>query len=266
LAEEGYGTRTIAKTLHVSRVSVKRVIASGQATVPTIERTGQLTPHGDKIRQLFLECGGNRIRVHEELAARYQIEVPYSTLTHFCRRAEIGVAPKEAAGRYHFEPGEEMQHDTSPHDVVVGGKRMRLQCASLVMCFSRRRFIQCYPRWQRFQVKVFFTQALPFFGVASKRCMLDNSTVIMLGGTGKNAHPAPEMAAFSKHFGFEFVAHALGHANRSARVEAPFNHVEKNFYPGRTFTHRPRRPQSAGGPMVSGLQQRLSQELRWGSR
>jgi hypothetical protein len=23
-------------------------------------------------------------------------------------------------GRYHFEPGEEMQHDTSPHDVHLG--------------------------------------------------------------------------------------------------------------------------------------------------
>jgi hypothetical protein len=47
--------------------------------------------------------------------------------------------------------------------------------------------------------------------------------------------PAPEMAAFAKRFGFGFVAHEKGDANRSARVERPFDHIERNFYPGRTF-------------------------------
>jgi hypothetical protein len=42
------------------------------------------------------------------------------------------------------------------------------------------------------------------------------------------------MAAFAQRFGFVFVAHAIGDANRSARVEGPFNHIEKNF-----LAHRP---------------------------
>ena len=236
LKREGHGIRSIARSLKISRKSVKRVLVSGQGEVPTIEREDQLSDHASEIRELFLECQGNRVRVHEELAARYNIKVPYSTLTRFCRESKIGLKAKVAAGRYHFEPGEEMQHDTSPHVVKVGSRKMSLQCASLVMCSSRRRFIQCYPRWNRFHVKVFLTQALRFFGGSAKQCMLDNSTVIMLGGTGRNAHPAPEMAAFSKHFDFNFVAHFIGDANRSARVENPFNHVEKNFYPGRTFS------------------------------
>lgn len=31
------------------------------------------------------------------------------------------------------------------------------------------------------------------------------------------------------------MAHELGDANRSARVERPFHYIENNFYPGRTF-------------------------------
>ncbi|MDI7269414.1 MAG: IS21 family transposase, partial [Myxococcota bacterium] len=235
LARQGHGSRFIARALGVSRKSVKRVVASGQAEVPEIARADQLSAHVDKVRQLHLACKGNLVRVHEELLARHGIEVPYSTLTRFCRDAEIGVAPKVAAGRYAFEPGEEMQHDTSPHDVVVGERQRRLQCASLVMCYSRRRFVQCHPRWTRFHVKVFLTQALVFFGGAAGRCMVDNSTIIMTGGTGPDARAVPEMQEFSDRFGFQFVAHALGHANRSARVEGPFYHVERNFYPGRTF-------------------------------
>ena len=135
-----------------------------------------------------------------------------------------------------FAPGLEMQHDTSPHRVMVGGRVVPLQCASLVQCFSRRRFIQCYPRWTRFHVKSFLTAALRFFGGSASRCMLDNSTVIMTGGTGPDARAVPEMQAFADRFGFTFVAHAIGHANRSARVEGPFWNIEHNFYPGRTFT------------------------------
>lgn len=236
LAEEGHGTRFIAKAVGVSRASVKRVLASGQVPVPEVVRAHRLDPHAEQIRALYLDCKGNLVRVHEELRARHGVEVPYSTLTRYCRKAGIGVVPKQAAGRYHFEPGEEMQHDTSPHDVEVGGRMMRLQCASLVMCSSRRRFIQCYPRWTRFHAKAFLTRALVYFEMAASRCMLDNSTVIMTGGTGPDARAVPEMQAFSDRFGFKFVAHFIGDANRSARVEGPFWHVESNFYPGRTFT------------------------------
>jgi len=236
LFEEGHGTRFIAKAVGVSRKSVKRVLTQGRAEVPKLERDTPLSPHIAQIRALYLDCKGNLVRVHEELQARHGVEVPYSTLTRFCRGAGIGVTPKKASGRYHFEPGEEMQHDTSPHDVEVGGRKVRLQCASLVMCHSRRRFIQCYPRWTRFHVKVFLTHALRFFEGAASRCMLDNSTVIMTGGTGPDARAVPEMQAFSDRFGFTFVAHHVGDANRSARVEAPFWHVERNFYPGRTFS------------------------------
>ncbi len=236
LAREGHGTRFIARAVGVARKSVKRVVASGEAEVPAIERADQLGEHVERVRELHLACKGNLVRVHEELRARHEIGVPYSTLTRFCRDAGIGVVPKQAAGRYVFDPGEEMQHDTSPHDVMVGGRTRHLQCASLVMCFSRRRYIQCYPRWTRFHAKVFLTRALVFLDGAAGRCMLDNSTVIMTGGTGPDARAVPEMQAFSDRFGFQFVAHRIGDANRSARVEGPFWHVEHNFYSGRTFT------------------------------
>jgi len=235
LAAEGHGSRKIANTLGISRNVTRKIMESGQKEVPSLFRPTQLDEHAEALRGLFLECQGNRIRVLEELEARYNVNVRYSTLTRYCREAGIGVEIKPPAGRYHFDPGQEMQHDTSPHNVVVGGKRVPLQCASLVMCYSRRRFIQCYHKWNRFHVKVFLTQALRCLGSIPTQCMLDNSTVIMVGGTGTDAYPAPEMAAFSKHFGFKFVAHFVGDANRSARVEGPFNHVEKNFYPGRTF-------------------------------
>src|SRR2546430_16661051 len=45
------------------------------------------------------------------------------------------------------------------------------------------------------------------------------------------------MAAFAERFGFQFLAHELGDANRSARVERPFWFVERNFLAGRRFAN-----------------------------
>jgi len=175
------------------------------------------------------------VRVHEELLAS-GAELSYAALTAFCRRHGISQPTAVAAGRYEFEPGEELQHDTSPHEVELGGKKRKVQTASAVLCYSRMVFFQCYPTFQRFDCKVFLTGALRYFCGATTRVMIDNTHVVVLRGTGREMVPAPEMAAFGERFGFEFVAHAIGNVNRSARVERPFWFIENNFLAGRKFS------------------------------
>jgi len=234
LKREGLGTKKIARVLGVARNSVREVLRSGVAEVPQPQRKEALLPHLDRIRELHLLCRGNRVLIHEKLAEE-GVVVPYATLTGFCRRHGVGVKPKQRAGQYPFAPGEEMQHDTSPHEVVVGGRRRTLHCASLVLCFSRMRYIQYFERWNRFCARVFLTEALQYLGGAAGRCMLDNSNVIVLRGTGADAVMVPGMVAFGDRFGFTFVAHEKGDANRSAHVERGFWTVETNFLPARTF-------------------------------
>ena len=234
LHKKGHGLHIISRTLEVSRKTIRRVLRSGSADVPSLERAELAEPHEAQIRTLFLHCKGNLVRVHEELAAA-NVELSYSTLTAFCRRRGLGQEAKKPAGAYHFEPGQEMQHDTSPHTVLVAGKLRKLQCASLVMCHSTVGYAQVYPVWNRFWAKVFLTEAIVAFEGAADACMLDNASIVVASGTGKNAVIAPEMVAFGKRFGFHFIAHELGDANRSAHVERRFDFIERNFYAGRTF-------------------------------
>jgi hypothetical protein len=44
--------------------------------------------------------------------------------------------------------------------------------------------------------------------------------VVVLRGSGREMVSVPEMAAFGEQFGFGFVAHAIGNANRSGRRTA----------------------------------------------
>jgi hypothetical protein len=179
-------------------------------------------------------CKGNLVRVHEELTAG-GAALSYAALTAFCRKQGIGQTPVVPAGRYDFLPGEEMQHDTSPHEIELAGQKRKAQTASGVLCYSRMLFFQCYPTFQRFDCKVFLTDAVRYFCGAAGRVMIDNTHVVVLRGTGREMVPVPEMAAFGERFGFRFVAHAIGNANRSARVERPFHFIEHNFLAGRTF-------------------------------
>jgi transposase len=234
LHDAGHSTHAIARALRVSRGAVKRVLVSRSAEPPPLPRAERAEPYREQILDSYQRCNGNLMRVHEELV-ELGVQISYSALTAYCRRHGIGHEPPRPAGRYHFEPGQEMQHDTSPHDVRLGGRTRRVQTASLVLCHSRMLFFQHYPRFNRFICKLFLTDALRYVGGACGVCMIDNTNVVVAAGTGKNMVPAPEMAAFAERFGFVFHAHEKGDANRSGRVERPFHYIENNFLAGREF-------------------------------
>ncbi len=174
------------------------------------------------------------MRVHEELSAE-GAALSYAALTAFCRRQGIGQKPVVPSGHYDFKPGEEMQHDTSPHTVEVGGKKYKAQTASAVLCYSRMLFFQINPTFRRFDCKTFLTEALRYMGGVPRRTMIDNTHVVVLRGSGREMIPVPEMEAFAERFGFRFEAHEIGDANRSAHVERDFHFIENNFLAGRTF-------------------------------
>ena len=225
----------IARVLGLSRSTVRKVVRSQSTDVPLVIRSEKAEPYRQQILEQWVNCKGNLVRVHEELLAS-GLTLSYPALTAFCRRHGIGQKPKVAAGLYEFQPGEELQHDTSPHPVEIAGKKRGAQTASAVLCYSRMLFFQCYPTFQRFDCKVFLTEALRFFGGACGSVMTDNTHVVVLHGTGRHMIPVPEMEAFAERFGFHFRAHELGDANRSARVERPFHFIEHNFLTGRRFS------------------------------
>lgn len=234
LTEEGHGARAIARTLSLSRNSVRRVVASGNARPPESGRVELADAYRDAILELYSACEGNLVRVHEELAKK-GAKFSYPALTGFCRRHGLVKSPALPVGHYDFAPGEEMQHDTSPHNVRLGGTSRLVQTASLVLAYSRMIFMQMYPRFTRFHCKLFLTEAFRYFDGVCGRCMIDNTHVVVLSGTGRGMLVVPEMAAFAERFGFVFAAHEKGDADRKGRVERPFHYIEHNFLAGREF-------------------------------
>ncbi|EFK10916.1 conserved hypothetical protein [delta proteobacterium NaphS2] len=164
LKNTGMSLRKIARTLKVSRNTITKILKDPDEAAP--HRESRHEEHVPLIRDLFKECKGNAVRVAEELESRHQITIPYQSLTWIMRKHEIRKRKKRRAGQYHFKPGQEMQHDTSPHQVTIDGKKVSAQCASLTLAFSRKLFIQYYPRFTRFECKVFLsTKVSPFLNL-----------------------------------------------------------------------------------------------------
>lgn len=233
LHERGMKIKQISRTLGVSRNTVRKVV-QGRHEGHT-QSTTRFEEHLPLIKETYLLCRGNVVRVAEILADR-GISIGYSTLTRIAREHGLRQPRKQRAGAYTFEPGIEMQHDTSPHRLVLGEKTITAQCAGLVLAYSRRLFIRYYPRFTRFEAKVFLADAFAYMDGVCERVVIDNTSVIVAHGSGPDAEMAPEMVAFGRIFGVRFIPHRIGHADRKARIERPFDYVERNFLAGRTFT------------------------------
>ncbi len=230
---QGQSLRTISRLLKLSRNTVRRILRRGEVLPESGVPFDTLTR--ERLESAFERARGNAARVQQLLAEEHELNLPYSTLTRWIRQAELR-APAQRAGEYHFAPGEEMQHDTSPHRVNLAAKTLTAQCAGLVLAYSRRLFIQYYPRYSRFEAKHFLLEAARFMDGTCPVCVIDNTSVMIASGSGAEALIAPEMVAFARALGFEFRAHSIGHPDRKGRIERPFAYVERNFLPGRSFT------------------------------
>ncbi len=225
--------REIAKLLKVSRSTVKVVLEQG-VDIPPQTRKNKETEIYSILRELFTRCLGNGVRIKEVLDEEYGINIPYDTLKRYIRNAGLR-APIKRVGEYCFEPGDEMQHDTSPHWVLLEDKKIKIQCASLVLGYSRKLFMQYYPCFTRFEAKSFLKAGIEFMGGCCRRCIIDNTSVILSAGSGSNAVISPEMQTFGRMYGFEYMAHRINHADRKGKIERPFFYIENNFLAGRTF-------------------------------
>lgn len=234
LHQQGMSRREISRRLHVSRNTV-RTIVKQQGKITRKERNDKIQIDPELLGRLYRECDGWVQRIHEKLREEEGVEVGYSTLTRMLRKLGMGCHQPARCDRVPDEPGEEMQHDTSDYQVKLSGQRMKVIGSLLYLRYSKCRYLKFYRAFNRFAMKCFLHEALMFWEHSAFKCIIDNTSLARLRGSGSRAVIVPEMAAFARQYGFEFICHEIGHSNRKAGEERSFWTVETNFLPGRTF-------------------------------
>ena len=234
LYQSGMAIRDITKHLQISRNTVK-VIISQKGAVPYKVRKDKITVDDKLLSKLYAECDGFIQRMHEKLIEEEGVKISYSTLVRRVIEAGLTSPPKKRCSAVADVPGEEMQHDTSEYKILIGEKKLKIIASLLYYRYSKMRYVIFYRHFNRFNMKCFFHEALMHFGYSAKTCIIDNTNLARLRGTGRNAIIAPEMENFSNQYGFKFICHEIMHSDRKAGEERSFRFLETNFFPGRNF-------------------------------
>jgi len=146
----------------------------------------------------------------------------------------IRVRPSAAFLKLDFAPGEAAQVDWGEYgSIAVGGARRRLSFFLMVLCHSRRMYLE----FTVSQTMEFFLQchenAFAAFGGVTKRVMVDNlKSAVLQRLVGQAPVFNPKYLDFSRHWGFEITACNVRSGNEKGRVENGVGYVKKNFLAG----------------------------------
>ncbi|NIO86683.1 MAG: helix-turn-helix domain-containing protein, partial [Candidatus Aminicenantes bacterium] len=58
-------------------------------------------------------------------------------------------------------------------------------------------------------MKCFFHEGLTFFSYCAHHCIIDNTNLARLMGSGANAVIVDEMNRFARQYGFKFICHEI---------------------------------------------------------
>ena len=181
----GRAIKDIARDLHVSRNTVRKVIRSG-ATAFTYEREVQPLPklgpwRDDLDRMLAANAGKSRrerltvIRIFEALRG-LGYEGGYDAVRRYAKtwKREQASVTAPAFVPLSFAPGEAYQFDWSHEIVLVAGVTTTVKVAHVRLCHSRMLFVRAYPRESQEMVFDAHDRAFAFFKGACQRGIYDN--------------------------------------------------------------------------------------------
>jgi hypothetical protein len=170
---------------------VAQIIRQQGVRVPKV-RSDKIRVEPELLQRLYRECDGWLQRVHEKLVEEEHLQLSYSTLTRLARELRLGQPPTTRCEHVPDEPGAEMQHDTTVYQVKLGDTPTRLIASLLYLRYSKERYLKFYRLFNRFAMKCFFHEALLCWACAAKQCIIDNTNLARLRGSGKRALIVPE--------------------------------------------------------------------------
>lgn len=232
LAERGVAKKRIARQLKISRGKVLRILKNRGRRA---RRPQRLDGFDALVSELFLRAEGNVVLVHKWLREDHGIHVSYPTVHRRLELLRLLQVPKDVSHRFETGPGEEGQADTSDYNVELGGEPTKVILYTVLLGFSRYVFGRFHLRFRRVDMKRGTYAAFEDFGGSVEVMIIDNTSLAVHAGTGREAEIEQEMAEFARALGFVWIAHEVGHADRKGKEERFFYFVQTNFFPGRKF-------------------------------
>ena len=236
---EGESQRSIAKTLGISRNTVKKYCAGD--TVPWerkayLRSPSVLTP---EVKAFVKQClkddedehtkkqNHTARRIYTRLVEEMGFTGGETTVRAFVH--ELKGKAAEAFVPLYFAPGDAIQIDWGEATVYLAGDKLVVNLFCARLCYSDMPFVIAYRRQNSESFLDALVQAFEFFGGTPKRVIFDNAKVAVKDGFGANARATDGYAALSAHYGFEPIFCNIASGNEKGLVEGLVGFSRRNF-------------------------------------
>lgn len=232
---QGRSIRSIAKTLGISRNTVRRYLRDERPPgyAPRPKRASILDPHKDYLERRLKE----KPEIHatvllRELRARgYTGQITLvKDFIRPLRDEERRI--RELTVRYESEPGEQLQVDWGEFDRLPCGRKLYGLVA--VLGWSRADFVYFTTRMVVQELLGGLVEAFEYFGGLPRKLLLDNAKTVVLrrGETVRDSTLHPRFLDFLGHYGLELQLCRPYRAQTKGKVERPVDYVRTSLvYP-----------------------------------
>lgn len=239
LKQLGWGAKSIARELGISKNTVKSYIRQGGwAAYRTPCRSKTLDGLEQWLEKAFHQHGGNADVVRQELARVHGIEVSLRTVERGVKpfREQLAAAAK-ATVRFETPPGRQLQIDFGSARLPIGDEMVRVYLFVATLGYSRRPFVVAFAHERQSAWLAGIEGAFLHFGGVAEQVLLDNPKPLV-------THHDPQtrevifnerFLAFARYWGFTPRACAPYRARTKGKDESGVKYVKRNAIAGRRF-------------------------------
>jgi len=239
LADQGLGSKRIARLLGVSRNTVRHYLAGaavGRQERPAARRLDQGALR--EVRDLFDSVAeGNAVVIQQELAARGE-HVELRTL----QRAVAPLRQERRAAalatvRFETPPGLQLQIDFGEKVVRIAGRPVKVYLMTAVLGYSRRLFVRASLAQRQDDWLEGLDDAFRHFGGLTEQVLCDNASPLVASHDPRTGAVAwnPGFEAFCRDRGLTAVACRPRRARTKGKIERGVGYVKHNALAGRSF-------------------------------
>lgn len=238
MALDGFSQRQIAKTLHISRNTVKKYYKGD--TMPDNRKEYKRNASVLQVDVVNFvkrcleadEAVGLRKqhhtakRIYDRLVDEYNFIGGESTIRRLVQ--DLRIKTTEPFIPLAFPPGDAMQVDWGEATVYLNGVKTLVNLFCARMCYSCAPMVVAYHRQNEESFLDAFVQVFQYFGGVPRHVIFDNGKVAVKAGFGANAQKQAGYTALAAHYGFEAVFCNPASGNEKGLVEGLVGFIRRN--------------------------------------
>ena len=238
LKRKGFSQRGIARTLGISRNTVKRHLTEEHP--PHYQREAQYPTILDGYRDYLAE----RLKSYPTLSAdrlyRELLEQGYTgsyeTVARYIRK-HLSRKEVQAYERFETDPGMQAQVDWGEcsDPIMHFGIKRKVYVFSMTLGYSRMQYIEFTVDMTQSTLMRCHLNAFKYFGGVPSAILYDNMKTVVLENLGERIQFNERFLDFANHYGFEPKATKVCYPEGKGKVERTIGYIWSSFYTGRKF-------------------------------